>query len=137
LKSFPDGQLLGELYFESNERWDAVGASEGLTELQQAAWKLILLITDPVLRDVLANTKLVQFFTVVGDENGLRDVLQNGKLKHSTNDADMTALQFTADEMADMQSANISLDDAILAVERLRGSRPRVFSTYLVALTNI
>jgi anti-anti-sigma factor len=76
--------------------------------LSQVPWTLLLIIDDPVIREVVASTGLNQFVKLASSA-------EISRLSQHTPVAD-----FTESELAEMLSSRITLDDAIREIERLR-----------------
>ncbi len=91
-------------------------------KLRQVDWKLILLISDPVTREVFAVTSLDRLFSVVADEAALHDLV-NGRLRSAVAPGALEGEEvtdFSEEEIAEMDAAGVTLDDAIRVVERHR-----------------
>ncbi len=76
--------------------------------LSQVRWRLLLIIDDPVLREVVASTGLDQFVKLTS----------SAELAESASRGSMA--DFTDAELAGMLSSGLTLDDAIRDIERLR-----------------
>jgi anti-anti-sigma factor len=76
--------------------------------LSQVRWRLLLIIDDPVVREVVASTGLDQFVKLTTSAE-LGQTASNG-----------LAADFTEAELAEMISSGLTLDDAIREIERLR-----------------
>jgi anti-anti-sigma factor len=87
--------------------------------LSRAGWKLILVINDPILRQVFATANLDRVFVVAATEAQLRALI-NGVPPGSPQSPAHQAVEFTPPEIAQMEAASLTLDDAIRAVEGLR-----------------
>jgi anti-anti-sigma factor len=88
----------------------ALGKLQGINKrLSQARWRLLLIVDDPVVRGVIASTGLDRFVKLASSAE-LGETASN-----------QPAADFTEAELAEMLAAGHTLDDAIRAIERLRG----------------
>jgi anti-anti-sigma factor len=76
--------------------------------LSKVRWRLLLVIDDPVVREVVAATGLDQFVSMTSSDE-LAKAARNGQ-----------KADFTESELAEMISSGLTLDDAIREIERLR-----------------
>jgi len=88
--------------------------------LALARRKLILLISDPIIRDVLFAIELDHKILVAANEVELGEVINRYTSTPATSSQDEVPM-FSESELADMEAAGISLDDAIRVIEGLRG----------------
>jgi hypothetical protein len=87
--------------------------------LAQVGWKLILLIGDPIIREVLFTTELDRAILIAANKAELGDLINRHTLTPPTSPDDGFP-EFTESELADMEAAGISLDDATKVIEGLR-----------------
>ncbi len=87
-------------------------------DLSEGRWKLVVLLSDPILRQVFLNTKLDHLISIASDEAELRDLITTPGVNLSPQDAPP---DFSESELAEMEAGGITLEDAIRAVEALRG----------------
>jgi anti-anti-sigma factor len=85
--------------------------------LGQVRWKVVLLIGDPIVREVFSATQLDRRFLVAADEGELRELVQCCQPVSVPAVSPGEWLQFGASELAEMEAGGITLDDAIRAIE--------------------
>jgi anti-anti-sigma factor len=88
--------------------------------LGQVRWQLALLISDPVTREVFSTTRLDHRFLVAANEAELRELVNGSTPVPAPSLSPEEPLEFSASELAEMEAAGITLDDAIQAIEGLR-----------------
>jgi anti-anti-sigma factor len=87
--------------------------------LSQVQRKLVVLVSDPVIREVFSTTRLDRLFLVVANEAELRDLVK-GVAPPAAQPAPQDGIEFTDRDLAEMDASGITLDDAIRAIEGLR-----------------
>src|SRR5260370_37951237 len=88
--------------------------------LGQIRWKLVLLISDPITREVFSTTDLDNLFMVAADEANLRELVQRCTPMPARSLSQEAPPEITDVELAEMEAAALTLDDAIRIVEGLR-----------------
>lgn len=88
-------------------------------QLSQYRCRLALLVSDPVLREVLSATNLDHLFTVAADESELRALVERSSPVDARPVHDDSP-DFSESELAELESEGLTLDDAIHAIEQSR-----------------
>jgi anti-anti-sigma factor len=89
-------------------------------KLGQVRWKLVLMISDPILRELFSTTHLDHLFLVAANEGELHELAQRYALVLSQTPSQKEPPEFSASELTEIEAAGITLEDAIQTVEGLR-----------------
>ena len=87
--------------------------------LGQIRLKLVLLIDDPILREVFSATHLDNLFMVASSEGELRELVKRCTPIPAPSPS-QEAPEFSESELAGLETAGLTLDDAIRVIEGLR-----------------
>ena len=89
--------------------------------LKNANWKMLMVVDDPVLRDVVSMNRLDKRVTLVGRSELPAFVAANRVWANRPGSSDLkNPVTFTKQELADMDSEGLTLDDAIRSIEESR-----------------
>jgi anti-anti-sigma factor len=88
-------------------------------KLAQVGWKLAVLISDPITREVFSAAHLDRLFLVAVNEAELRDLVTAGTPPPGQSLQEEPP-EFSDRELAEMEASGITLDDAIRVIEGLR-----------------
>jgi len=90
--------------------------------LKERQWQLLLVIDDPTMRELWAVTRLDTLIKIAGSADLAEFVGgQPGSATQTASPSSGRVINFTREELAEMKAAGITLDDAIRAIEPLRG----------------
>ena len=87
--------------------------------VSQVCWKLVLLISDPIIREVFSTTHLDHHFLVASNEAELRELVKGYTPIPAQSPQDEPP-EFSESELTEMEAAGITLDHAIRVIEGLR-----------------
>jgi anti-anti-sigma factor len=88
--------------------------------LDQVHWRLVLLICDPIVRAVFTSTHLDQQVLMAANEDELHALIDRYLPGAGQLPAAEEPPKFSESELAAIEADDITLDDAISAIERLR-----------------